>query len=111
MFKAGTKLAIAKKTRYSEKTMAHTLSAKKRIRQNATRRARNRWRKVNFREAIKRFKETILHGTTEQAEQELRGLYKQLDQVAATGTIHRNTASRYKSRLAARLNAKRTAAV
>ncbi len=87
--------------------MAHTLSAKKRVRQNAARRARNRWRKDRFRSAIKQYKETILHGTAEQAETELRGIYKLLDQVAAKGTIHKNAASRYKSRLTARLNAKK----
>ena len=89
--------------------MAHSVSAKKRIRQNLTHRSRNRWRKTRYRIAIKEFNETVLHGTVEDAQTQLSGLYKILDQVASTGTIHRNTASRYKSRLAARLNAKKTA--
>lgn len=87
--------------------MAHSLSARKRVRQNANRRAENRWRKQRFREAIRTFRHTIQQGSAEEAEQQLRGLNKLLDQVAAKGTIHRNTASRYKSRLAANLNAKK----
>ena len=87
--------------------MAHSLSVRKRIRQNIKSRARNRWRKTDFRTAIRQYNETILHGTVEQAEQKLRALYKTLDQVATTPTIHKNTADRYKSRLAVRLNQKK----
>jgi len=88
--------------------MAHSLSAKKRVRQNAAARATNRWRKVKFRNAIREYRETILHGTAEKAGEQLQGIYKLLDQVAAKKTIHKNTAARYKSRLALRLNKKRT---
>ena len=90
--------------------MAHSLSAKKRIRQNETRRARNRWRKRQYRDAIKDFSEEVQHGSVENAEQKLQGLYKMLDQVAASGTIHKNTASRYKSRLTTRLNQRKAGA-
>ena len=89
--------------------MAHSLSAKKRIRQNIKRRALNRWRKVAFRSAITQYRETILHGSVVDAETQLKGIYKILDQVAAKGTIHKKTASRYKSRLSAKLNSKKTA--
>ncbi len=88
--------------------MAHSLSAQKRIRQNAAARATNRWRKVKFRSAIREYHETILHGTVEKATEQLQGIYKLLDQVAAKRTIHKNTAARYKSRLTLRLNKKRT---
>ena len=87
--------------------MAHSLSARKRVRQNAVHRARNRWRKQHFRSAIRKYNETILHGSAQQAETELRDIYKMLDQVAASGTIHKNTANRYKSRLTNRLNQKK----
>lgn len=90
--------------------MAHSLSAKKRVRQNAKSRARNRWRKDRYRTAIRDFRETVLHGSADDAETKLKGLYKLLDQIAATGTIHKNTASRLKGRLAASLNRKRTPA-
>ena len=87
--------------------MAHSVSAKKRIRQNIKRRALNRWRKQQYRSAIKDYRETVLHGTVEQAETQLVALYRLLDKVAAAGTIHKNTASRYKSRLTAHLNARK----
>ena len=87
--------------------MAHSASARKRIRQNIKRRALNRWRKQQYRSAIAAYRETVLHGTVEQAEAQLGGLYKLLDKVAAAGTIHRNTASRYKSRLTTRLNVRK----
>ncbi len=87
--------------------MAHSLSAKKRVRQNVSRRSLNKWRKTQFRTAIKAYRESILHGSVEDSETKLTGLYKLLDQVAAAGAIHKNTASRYKSRLAALLNSKR----
>lgn len=90
--------------------MAHSLSAKKRIRQNVKHRALNRWRKSRYRVAIKEFDETVLHGSVEDATKQLSALYKLLDQVADTGAIHKNTASRHKSRLSSRLNAKKTPA-
>ena len=90
--------------------MANSLSAKKRVRQNIKRRALNRWRKDGFRSAIKQYHETLLHGSVEQAQSELRAIYKTLDQVSAKGAIHKNTAARYKSRLALRLAAKQSAA-
>jgi len=90
--------------------MAHSLSAKKRIRQNAKRRARNRWRKTEVRTDIKDYRELILHGSVEDAEAKLQELYKELDQTAAKGTMHKRTASRTKSRLAAQLNHKKAEA-
>ena len=87
--------------------MAHTASAKKRIRQNLKQRARNRWRKVAYRSAIKDYRELILHGSVEECEAKLREIYKILDQTASTPALHKNTASRYKSRLTARLNEKK----
>lgn len=86
--------------------MAHSLSAKKRIRQNIKARARNRWRKRNIHEAMVEYDEAILHASVEEAQKQLDGLYKLLDMTAAKGVIHRKTADRKKARLAARLNAK-----
>lgn len=90
--------------------MAHSLSAKKRIRQNVKRRAINRWRKGDYRVAIKDYRELILHGSVEESEAKLKEIYKILDQTASTPAMHRNTASRYKSRLSAKLNEKKSAA-
>ena len=90
--------------------MAHSLSAKKRIRQNVKRRALNRWRNTTYRTAIKDYRELILHGTNEEAEAKLKEIYKILDQTASTPAMHKNTAARYKSRLSAQLNKKRAEA-
>jgi len=86
--------------------MPHSRSANKRLRQSIKRRAINRWRKRGYRVAMRDFHETILHGSVDDAKSQLSDLYKKLDQVAAKGTIHKKTADRYKSRLAARLNHK-----
>jgi small subunit ribosomal protein S20 len=90
--------------------MANSASAKKRIRQNIKSRARNRWIKSGYRTKIKEYHETILHGSVEDAQSQLDSIYKELDQAASTPALHKNTASRYKSRLAAKLNQKRSAA-
>ena len=89
--------------------MAHSISAKKRNRQNLRQRARNRWRKQQVRDAVKDYREAILHASVDDAEQKLKGLYKLLDQVAAKGTFHKNTAARTKARMAARLEQKKQA--
>lgn len=79
-------------------------SAKKRMRQDVKRRARNRWRKDQVKQAVKSF-ETALHdGDVADASEKLREAYKKLDQVAAKGTIHKNAAARKKSRLTRKLN-------
>lgn len=83
--------------------MAHSLSAKKRIRQNEKRRARNRWRKGQLKEVVRTFEETVKEGDVTKAAEQLKAVYKTLDKVAAKGTVHKNTASRRKSRLAKRL--------
>lgn len=90
--------------------MAHSLSAQKRVRQNEMRRALNRRRKRTYREMVRQYDEAILHGSVEECQKQLSSLYKTLDQVAAKGTLHKKTASRYKSRLTARLAKKQTAA-
>ena len=83
--------------------MAHTLSAKKRIRENLKRRSRNRWRKGQVKDAVKAYDEALAKGDRAEAAECLRVVYKKLDTVAAKGTIHKNAAARKKSRLAKRL--------
>ena len=84
--------------------MANTVSAKKRIRQNARRRALNRWRKGRIKDAVREFDEALDVGDTAATAERLRAAYKQIDQVAAKGTIHKNAAARLKARLAKRLD-------
>ena len=84
--------------------MAHSLSAKKRIRQNEKRRAINRSRKSAVRTQIKHFEEAIKIGDKDAAAEQFRLAAVKLDKVAATSTMHKNTAARMKSRLAKKLN-------
>lgn len=86
--------------------MAHSLSAKKRIRQNLKRRARNRWRMKTMKVAIKTFTDKLLHGSIDDAKTAYREASSIIDKTAQRGVIHRNQAARRKSRLNARLKAK-----
>lgn len=90
--------------------MAHSLSAKKRIRQNAKRQARNRWRLRSMRNSIKGFLDKLAHGTVDEAGQAFRSCAQVIDRSAAKGVIHKNQAARRKSRLSAKLKAKKTTA-
>lgn len=85
--------------------MPNTESAKKRVRQDAKRRARNRWRKTRIKEQINTFLSAVQKNDVETAESEYRKTCGLLDKIACTSTMHRNTAARRKSRLARRLNA------
>ena len=85
--------------------MAHSLSAKKRIRQNVKRRARNRARKEQIKLSVRAFTEALSGGDTDKAAEALRAAVKTIDRVAAKGTIHKNAASRKKARLQRQLNA------
>ncbi len=87
--------------------MAHSLSAKKRVRQNIKRRARNRFRKELIKDTGKAFTSAIASGDLSKAASALNEAVKRLDKVAAKGTIHKNTAARKRSRLTKRLNAAR----
>ena len=84
--------------------MAHSLSAKKRIKQNAARRERNRARKGAVKTQIRRFTDAVRARDLDRAGEELRAAVKKLDQTAAKGTLHKRAVSRKKSRLARRLN-------
>lgn len=84
--------------------MAHSLSAKKRIRQNAKRRAINRARKSQVKTQIKHFESALEAGDVEAAGEQYRQVVKKLDKTAGTSTMHKRTAARKKSRLAKRLN-------
>ncbi|MBX3385389.1 MAG: 30S ribosomal protein S20 [Phycisphaeraceae bacterium] len=86
--------------------MAHSLSAQKRIRQNAKNAARNRWRMKTLREAAKEFNEKMLHGSVDEAKASYKKLSRLYDRCATKGIVHKNHASRHKSRLSARLKAK-----
>jgi small subunit ribosomal protein S20 len=85
--------------------VAHSLSAKKRVRQNEKRRARNRARKTEIRDQVKLFQADLTKGDLGKAATDLRSVVQTLDRNASRGTIHKNTAARKRSRLQLRLNA------
>ncbi len=85
--------------------MAHSLSAKKRIRQNEKRNTINRARKSQVKTQIKRFETALTQGDVEVASAQFQATVKKLDKVASTSTMHKKTAARKKSRLAKKLNA------
>ncbi len=84
--------------------MAHSLSAKKRVKQNAKSRTINRGRKSQIKTQIKHFDSAISSGDVEAASEQYRLVAQKLDKSAATSTMHKRTAARKKSRLAKQLN-------
>jgi len=78
-------------------------SAKKRMRQDAVKHSRNLWRKRRIREQIKSFLTAVHDQNLKVAQDEYRKTCGLLDKIACTGTIHRNTAARRKSRLSRQL--------
>jgi len=85
--------------------VAHSLSAKKRIRQNIKAKARNRARKEGIKLQTKSFLAALASGDAAKAEVELKKTVQKLDRTAAKHTIHKNAAARKRSRLTLRLNA------
>ena len=85
--------------------MANHLSALKRARQTERRTVRNRANSSSLRTQLRALRETIEKGDKTAAQQMYRQTVSALDKAIQKGTLHENTASRYKSRLSARLNA------
>jgi len=85
--------------------VANLAQAKKRNKQNEVRHERNKARKSALKTETRKLLDALHDGDLEKAKAQFSSLTKQLDQVAARGTLHKNTVSRKKSRLAKRLNA------
>lgn len=79
--------------------MSNNNSAKKRERQNKSRRMRNRAIKNEVRSAIKNFDKCVLAEDKAAAELAIKESFKVLDAATSKGVLHRNTSSRKKSRL------------
>ena len=86
--------------------MPKTTSAKKALRQNVRRRAKNLSDAKKMKEAVKNFRKMVAEKKLEEAQKFLSTVYKALDKSAKTNLIKNNKASRLKSRLAARLKTK-----
>jgi small subunit ribosomal protein S20 len=84
--------------------MANHFSALKRARQTERRTTRNRANSSRLRTALRQMREALAKGKKPAATQALGRTVSALDKAVQKGVIHANTASRYKSRLSARLN-------
>ena len=84
--------------------MANIKSQIKRNRQNEIRRARNKSTRSSLKTRIKRYLETVESGDAATGAESFRDISKALDQAAAKGVIHKNTAANKKSRLARKLS-------
>lgn len=85
--------------------MPNTPSAKKRMRQDAVRRARNRSTKSTLRTQLRKVREAIAAKQADTSQAEFKTLVKKLDKAAARKVIHPNRAARTKSRLSAAIKA------
>ena len=84
--------------------MAHSKSARKRIRQNAGSRLRNRSTRSALRTTVKKFRSAVKAGDATAASQALKAVQERVDKTASKGITHRRTAARIKSRMAAKLS-------
>ena len=85
--------------------MANIASARKAARQSEKRRVHNASQRSELRSAIKRVRHAIAAGDKAQARLVLRDSTKVLDSIADKEIIHKNKASRHKSRLSAAIKA------
>ena len=79
--------------------MPITSSAKKALRQNKTRRARNLKTKENYKKIVVRYRKLAAAKSIDEAKKILPLVFKALDKAAKNNIIAKNKASRLKSRL------------
>jgi small subunit ribosomal protein S20 len=85
--------------------MANHVSALKRVRQTAKKTEVNRNNRSRVRGALRKMREVVAAGDKKAAEVQFRETVSALDKAIQKGVLHKNTAGRYKSRLAARVKA------
>ncbi len=85
--------------------MANTPQSKKRARQNETRKAINKARRSRIRTFLRKVEEAIASGNQDTAATALRTAQPELMRGVTKGVLHKNTAARKMSRLAARVKA------
>lgn len=84
--------------------IVNSLSSAKRVRQNKTRRLRNRMIKSEVRTSIKAFEKAVEEKNTKLAESQLTASISLLDKAVSKGVYKKNTASRKKSRMSKSFN-------
>ena len=85
--------------------MANTASARKRIRQNERRTARNQARRSRMRTFIKKVETAIASGDHGAAADARKVAQPELQRAATKGVVHKNLVARKISRLSARVKA------
>ncbi len=85
--------------------MANTPQSKKRARQNERRQDINKARRSRIRTFLRKVEEAIASGNPEAATLALRNAQPELMRGVTKGVVHKNTAARKMSRLAARVKA------
>ena len=83
--------------------MANHFSALKRARQTEKRTRQNRANTSAFRTALRKFRAALKSGDSTQSKATFSEAVSVIDKAVRKGTIHKNTAARYKARLSARL--------
>ncbi|WP_263418367.1 30S ribosomal protein S20 [Terriglobus albidus] len=83
--------------------MANHVSSLKRARQTERKTAVNRANKSKLRGSLRELRESLATGDATAAAEQFKATVSVLDKSVQKGVLHKNTASRYKSRLAARL--------
>jgi small subunit ribosomal protein S20 len=90
--------------------MANHVSALKRARQTVKKTAINRANKSQVRKSLRTLREAITKGDSSAVKEQYSKTVSALDKSVQKGILHKNTASRYKSRLNARVKALTTKA-
>ena len=85
--------------------MANHVSSLKRARQTETKTAANRANRTKFRSSLRALREAIAAGDKKTLQASYSETVSVLDKSVQKGVLHKNTASRYKSRLNARVKA------
>jgi len=83
--------------------MPNTKSAQRRMRNSARKQMHNRGIKSRLHTVERKYLQLLGEGKKDDAAKSLRELSSLFDKAAKTGTVHRATANRKKSRLAVRL--------
>jgi small subunit ribosomal protein S20 len=90
--------------------MANHVSSLKRSKQTIAKTAVNRSNKSKLRGTLRSMREALVKGDVKAAVEQYRATASVLDKSVQKGVLHDNTASRYKSRLNARVKALATKA-
>jgi small subunit ribosomal protein S20 len=85
--------------------MANHVSSLKRARQTERKTAVNKANRTQVRHHLRSLREAIVGGDAAKLVEVHKTTVSQLDKSVQKGVLHKNTASRYKSRLAARVKA------